>query len=191
MGSNKMYFIASLLALASVLLEAKAVYVPGTPGAPWTVEEQMAVKGRLYYHFKRNLAPNIVRLSFHDCLKYTDGTGGCDGCLNFSGVGERFPLNLHTKDLPDQFKTNNNGLDKAVSKLEEIYTTKDRPKGTPKLKQSLQDSGKSRADLWAFAAIAAVEYGMEMNNIACDNVHDARVMNKTCMIEQGQDCKIL
>ena len=24
-----------------------------------------------------------VRLAFHDCVPYKDGTGGCDGCLNF------------------------------------------------------------------------------------------------------------
>ena len=24
-----------------------------------------------------------IRLAFHDCMPYEDGTGGCDGCLNF------------------------------------------------------------------------------------------------------------
>ena len=28
--------------------------------------------------------------SFHDCIRYTDGQGGCDGCLNWHGVGHRF-----------------------------------------------------------------------------------------------------
>ena len=23
----------------------------------------------------------LLRLAFHDCFKYTDGTGGCDGCI--------------------------------------------------------------------------------------------------------------
>jgi hypothetical protein len=27
--------------------------------------------------------PKAIRLAFHDCMPYTDGTGGCDGCLNF------------------------------------------------------------------------------------------------------------
>ena len=27
--------------------------------------------------------PKAIRLAFHDCKPYTDGTGGCDGCLNF------------------------------------------------------------------------------------------------------------
>ena len=25
----------------------------------------------------------LLRLAFHDCFKYTDGTGGCDGCINW------------------------------------------------------------------------------------------------------------
>ena len=66
-------------------------YVPGTPGAPWTVEEQMAVRGKLYFFFRRRQAPEVLRLAFHDCLKYTDGTGGCDGCINWAGVGHAFP----------------------------------------------------------------------------------------------------
>ena len=24
------------------------------------------------------------RLAFHDCMPYEDGTGGCDGCLDFN-----------------------------------------------------------------------------------------------------------
>ena len=34
---------------------------------------------------------------------------------------------------------------------------------------SLYNQGISRADLWAFATIAAVEYGINMNNIMCDD----------------------
>ena len=29
----------------------------------------------------------LIQLAFHDCLRYEDGTGGCDGCLNWDGVG--------------------------------------------------------------------------------------------------------
>ena len=28
----------------------------------------------------------LMRLTFHDCLKYSDGSGGCDGCLNWEGM---------------------------------------------------------------------------------------------------------
>ena len=33
----------------------------------------------------------IMRLVFHDCVRYTDGAGGCDGCLNWGGVGDPHP----------------------------------------------------------------------------------------------------
>merc|ERR1719219_1466502 len=80
-------------------------YVPGTPGAQWSREEVLAVKSKLYYIFGKwggaealkqiyngtnpstwMDVPNgakMLRLGFHDCLKYNDGTGGCDGCLNW------------------------------------------------------------------------------------------------------------
>ena len=36
----------------------------------------------------------------------------------------------------------------------------------------MYESGKSRGDLWAFAAIAAVEFGVETNNGVCDDSWD-------------------
>ena len=42
----------------------------------------------------------------------------------------------------------------------------------PPLEISLRDSGKSRADLWAFAAIVAVEYGIETNNMVCNHTYE-------------------
>ena len=33
----------------------------------------------------------------------------------------------------------------------------------------MKSSGKSRADLWAFATLVAVESGINENNLACDN----------------------
>ena len=75
---------------------------------------------------------------------------------------------------------NNNGLEGTVEILERIYTDKDQPGASPSLDESLRcisqfinqhffirDSGKSRADLWAFAALMAVEFGKETTNIAC------------------------
>ena len=116
-------------------------YVPGTPGAEWSLEETLIVKSKLYaifngrgYEANNQLgiagtswidvpnAAKMLRLGFHDCVKYQDGTGGCDGCLNWEGVGFRFD------DSPNQFnyeniaETNNNGLEKAVMVLEGIYT---------------------------------------------------------------------
>ena len=33
----------------------------------------------------------IFLSSFHDCVRYKGKQGGCDGCLNWHGVGHRFP----------------------------------------------------------------------------------------------------
>ena len=69
-----------------------SVYVPGTPGAPWTDEEvettrfrilqaihpDWSVKKDMYgdKEFARSITENrLMRLSFHDCVKYT---GPCD-----------------------------------------------------------------------------------------------------------------
>ena len=39
------------------------------------------------------------------------------------------------------------------------------------MRESLKDTGKSRADLWAFAALVAVEYAMESNNMMCNGTY--------------------
>ena len=109
-------------------------------------------------------APKVLRLAFHDCLKYEDGSGGCDGCLNWDGVGvlyDKFKQRLY----PDRVATDNNGLTNAVEVLEAIYTDPAFPNRAPVLEQSLKESGKSRADLWSLAGIVAVEYGIETNNL--------------------------
>ena len=111
----------------------------------------------------------VIQLAFHDCIKYTDGAAddaidGCDGCLNFGGVGFEFketwfvgnedrpPLVNHfTKSYPIQHKTTNNGLEGSVRALEMIYTDPSWPSSARSLNVSLKESGKSRADLWAFA----------------------------------------
>ena len=37
----------------------------------------------------------LIQLAFHDCLRYEDGTGGCDGCLNWAGMG----WNSHSMEI--------------------------------------------------------------------------------------------
>ena len=65
-------------------------YVPGEPGGPWTMEELLIVKAKLYVLFSNGdgrqslkelngrdsswggdepSAPKMLRLGFHDCLK--------------------------------------------------------------------------------------------------------------------------
>ena len=42
---------------------------------------------------RRPTENKLLRLTFHDCFKYKDGTGGCDGCLNWDVCFHR-KLNL-------------------------------------------------------------------------------------------------
>ena len=96
-----MKLFTSILLILSIS-QIHCDYVPGTPGGPWTKAEMLAVKARLYNLFKGGGAPTAVRLAFHDCLKYADGTGGCDGCLNWSGVDTTFadqPLSKQYYDV--------------------------------------------------------------------------------------------
>ena len=103
-----------------------------SPGVPWTEEESLIVKAKIYaimgsgekaedylrIHKEREAelhgyvtmqrpstknpknwtfpewpepasvpnAPKFIRLGFHQCLKNSDGTGGCNGCLNNHGT---------------------------------------------------------------------------------------------------------
>ena len=150
------------------------MYLPGTPGGDWSKDEVLAVKAKLRMSFAKPWgmpnqantalgttdpgdnggnynAAKVLRLTFHDCLKYTDGTGGCDGCLNWKGVGTRFEDAPNKNLYADVGDTDNNGLRHTVEVLEAIYTVPDFPSRSPVLTKSLKDSGKSRADLWALA----------------------------------------
>ena len=69
---------------------------------------------------------NGIMRVFHDCVRYTDGTGGCDCCLNWSGVGADTPNPNNEEDFYqfDPVKnTDNNGLGDMVEALEMIYNT--------------------------------------------------------------------
>ena len=187
-------------------------YVPGTPGAPWSFEEVLIVKAKLYSTFSQfggfdalkqiynGKSPatfsdvpdtaKMLRLAFHDCLRYTDGSGGCDGCLNWEGMGSRVAFKPYEFVYENVGKTNNNGLNFTVELLEHIYTDATFPKNmAPNLTMSLKQSGKSRADLWAFAAIAAVEYSIETNEMVCDGTYNDNP-GVQCNQQKGQDnCK--
>lgn len=118
-------------------------------------------------------AAKFIRLGFHDCIKYTDGTGGCDGCLRFYDMFHKYN-DLASGDKrqmrrPDPVKGTNNGLYLTADVLDEIYTNANFPTKTHKLQPSLQERGKSRADLWAFAAMVATDFAMLQNNNGCDH----------------------
>ena len=188
-----------------------AEYQPGTPGAEWTDEEVGIVRQKVLKflsHEKDEIQEMfqgmtntgkyeafsvfglnrpitemaLFRLAFHDCLTYKDGTGGCDGCLNWDKMGTDAPSPFKGPMFPStgiaqdtycqhQFekvnKTDNNGLDRLVFYLEKMYSSTDFPPGAPNLDASLKSSGKSRADLWQFAANVALERTIERSNFGC------------------------
>ena len=124
------------------------------------------------------MAPRVLRLGFHDCLKYTDGTGGCDGCLNWKGMNVKHtPILDLGKEKANIDSTDNNGLSWPLIQLEKVYKDPTYPTGAPSLEQSLFNTGKSRADLWAFAAIVAVEYGIQTTNII-ENLYSNLIVKK-------------
>jgi len=116
-------------------------------------------------------AAKLLRLGFHDCTKYTDGSGGCDGCLKFYDQFRKYN-DLSSGDKrqmsrADALKGTNNGLAMTADALECIYVDAGCPPRAPMLNQSLKDSGKSRADLWAFATLVGMDWAMATNNQAC------------------------
>ena len=124
-------------------------------------------------------------------IRYTDGTGGCDGCLNEEGMWVTFNESFVNQRLYDDIElTNNNGLGPTAETLEGVYTDKDFPPNAPSLEVSLRESGKSRADLWALAAIVGVEHGIETNNAVCQDRNYDRVQPQ-CHHQQGlPDCEV-
>merc|ERR1712002_1398627 len=114
----------------------------------------------------------LVQLGFHDCLKYKNGGGGCDGCLNWEAMGFK-PLNFieyyekSYRKFPISTKTNNNKLQMTARSLELIYTLTDWPLSSPALSRTLRVSGKSRADLWQLAANVGVEMAVNETNDDC------------------------
>ena len=117
---------------------------------------------------KIGIAESIIRLAFHACLKYEDGSGGCNGCVDL----DRYELETNAQ-IP---MGKNNGLQWTVAVLEALYLDKEFPRntglggsrGVPDLKVSLADMGVSRADLWAFAGLVTVEHFILKNNEDCE-----------------------
>ena len=150
---------------------------------------------------RRPKTTRAIQLGFHDCLKYKEGTtdgavDGCDGCLNWDGVGFEFKetwfngnpndestVNHFTRSYPISHETTNNGLEGTARALEKIYTNLTWPTSAPSVNVSLKDSGKSRADLWAFAAQVSLEMEIVRANYACD----ADVERQQTGIHEGRD----
>ena len=136
----------------------------------------------------------LLRLAFHDCVSNLDENGnhfgGCDGCLNWEGMGFVMKEALGKKKpfkYPIPTHGDNNALQYTVKILELIYTNKSWPDNAPSLPISLKDSGKSRADLWQFAANVALEEEIERANYACD-YHPAH--QQSTVLEGRENCLI-
>ena len=126
----------------------------------WSVKRAMGVAKSVLGKNNDNTTPPtenlLMRLAFHDCIPYVGGGGGCDGCLNL-----------------DENLKGNFGLQHSAAVLEKIYKEKDflkqKSKKAPKLAESLYESGKSRADLWAFAAIVALDFFQQDTHRRCSD----------------------
>jgi len=192
------------------------VYVPGTPGAPWTDQEVASTRKRILmmifpdwtvkYNMgiaNKRLGSNdentpgqcteniLMRLIAHDCFPYADGTGGCDGCLNWHGMYEETPNPndpTHFYQFDPVNATDNKGLDGVAEKLEIIYSTIDWPFKKASLEVSLKQAGKSRADLWQFAGLVALEQAFERANRACDL--DKWGRQQVTLLESREACEI-
>jgi hypothetical protein len=194
--------------------EMSTVYQPGTPGAEWTEAEVHSTRVRLLQAIHGDLDVKkdmfgrgydecdnctkgfvsenaLMRLVFHDCLRYTDGTGGCDGCLNHTNVGAPGPNPNKEADV-FAFKplndTDNNGLTAIVEVLELIYMTVDWPWQEASLDASLYQLGKSRADFWQLAGLIALERTLERANRACDLDYHAR--QQVTLLESREACEV-
>ena len=155
----------------------------------------------------RPLPSRAIRLAFHDCVSSWDGdtTGegnkaGCDGCLHWSDDEMSFLYDKGEDDVNDRtVKTDsfyydipkaatNNGLKTIVKALEYIYDDPTWPPGAEKLEKSLKESGKSRSDLWQFAANVALELEIERANFACK--YD-KTNQQAAILEGGEDACLI
>jgi len=143
----------------------------------------------------------LIRLAFHDCLRNVDEGGnrfgGCDGCLNWEGMDKMNEVpkgNMaHTapvwpsyRALPVNYHTDNNKLSTTAMALEWIYTDPGWPQGAPELSLSLQNSGKSRADLWQLAANTALEIEIAKANYGCS--HKVSFQQQVVALEGRDKC---
>ena len=85
--------------------------------------------------FRGFYLPSQHSVSLCAFCRYVDGTGGCDGCLNWKNMGTRYPnatVQWRQKEglelFEDLGKGDNNGLEYTVEVLEALYTDRTFPK---------------------------------------------------------------
>jgi len=119
--------------------------------------------------------PMLLRLGFHGCFRREDGTGGCNGCMNFRRMFVRWGLRnqavfhggKNPDTRPEDAGHSNGNMAMLGDFLELIYADKEFPPYAPAMEKSLKEGCKSRADLWALASIVGAMWGMENANKAC------------------------
>lgn len=152
-------------------------------GAAWTKEETEIIAQKILWTERIRsqvqgsqelVTANLLRLGFHDCMPYVNPEGalvnGCDGCLD--------PTEIETQGQTHM------GLKPIANHLQKIFEDPNYPKKSPKLSVSMKDSGKSRADLWAFATLLGALGGMAVNNRQCE-------AEDGCVLLKGtSDCRV-
>ena len=163
-------------------------------------------KGEDTLWINRPMPSRVIRLAFHDCIVSWDGgivgegnRSKCDGCLHWDDDEMNF---LYTVGSDTEDRTvhsgsfsydippaaTNNGLKTTLKALEYVYEDPYWPPGAETLETSLRGSGKSRADLWQFAANVAVELEIERSNFACK--YD-KTNQQSAILEGGEDACLI
>ena len=145
--------------------------------------------------FRSPTPAKLIQFAFHDCAKYEGSGGGCDGCLNWAGMGfesEMFNGHPGNKEkiqgkFPKPTHESNNKLQITARSLELIYTLTDWPPGSKLLTQSLFESGKSRADLWQFAGNIGLEQAINQTHTNCQHMHKLNSLESHLAAIDGAD----
>ena len=83
-----MQALRAAICLCFITLAYSEQYVPGKSGGEWSEEDIRITRNRVWEMLEKKKGTitnqpvsevGLLRLAFHDCLTYKDGTGGCDG----------------------------------------------------------------------------------------------------------------
>ena len=93
----------------------------------------------IVFHMLKVVIQDYIRITLLS-LYLSQGGGGCDGCVNF-----------------EESVQHNHGLQVTVAVLEKLYREHDYPPSAEPLPKSPKELGISRADLWSFTALVALD----------------------------------
>ena len=121
-------------------------------------------------------------------MPYEDGSGGCDGCLSFEENGHEHNVLQHTvailvRKAPYEYlvpiQVSVYCIRRNQTFQEKLYQEKDFPSGYDgkNLDASPKELGISRADLWAFAGLAALDDTLKTSRELCEEVPEEVTCN--------------